>query len=69
MTQNWTDVESDLLKIRDVVVAQDPQVRDQGHGHDLDLVADPAPAQGIIVVLDPDQGTVGGRQCLHHFLL
>lgn len=37
-------------------VAQDPRVRDQGHDHDLDLVADPAPAQGIIVVLDPDQG-------------
>lgn len=52
-----------------MVVVQDPQVRDQDHGHDLDLVADPAPAQGIIVVLDPDQGTVGGRQCLHHFLL
>ena len=52
-----------------MVVAQDPRVRDQDHGHDLDLVADPAPAQGIIVVLDPDQGTVGGRQCLHHFTL
>lgn len=42
-----------------MVVAQDPQVR--GHVHDLDpdLVVDHVPAQGIIVVLDPDQGTVG----------
>lgn len=63
------DVESDLSRIRDEDVVQDPQVRDQDHGHDLDLVADPAPAQGIIVVLDPDQGTVGGAAMSPSFLL
>lgn len=58
------DVESDLSKTRGAVVVQDLRVRDPDHDRALDLVADPAPAQGIIVVLEPDQGTVGGDTSL-----
>lgn len=58
--------ELDSSKIRDAVVVQDHLVQD----HARDLVHDPvvgrAPAQGIIVVLDPDQGTVGAT--LRHML-
>lgn len=50
------DVESGLSKTRGAVVVQDLRVRDPDHDRALDLVADPAPAQGIIVVLEPDQG-------------
>lgn len=34
-----------------MVVAQEHLVRDQGHGHDLDLVVDHAPAQGVAAAL------------------
>lgn len=58
--------ELDSLKIRDAAVVQDHLVHD--HAHDLvhDLVVGRARAQGIIVVLDPDQGTVGAT--LRHLL-
>ena len=49
----------DSSKTRDVVVVQDLLVRDRVPDHDLDRVVGRAPVQGIIVVLDPDQGTVG----------
>jgi len=51
--------ELDSSKIRDVAGVQDHLVQD--HVRDLvpDPVVDRARAQGIIVVLDPDQGTVG----------
>lgn len=51
-----------------MVVAQDPLARDPGPDHDLDLAVDPAPAQGIIVVLEPDQGIVGEQQSPIAFL-
>lgn len=53
-------------KIRDAAVVQDHLVQD--HARDLvrDLVVDRAPAQGIIVVLDPDQDIVGAT--LRHLL-
>lgn len=59
MTQNWMVAGLDSSKTRDAVVVQDPLARD--HAPDLDLarVVGHAPVQGIIVVLDPDQGTVG----------
>lgn len=60
MTQNWTDEGSDWSKTKDADVAQDRPARDQDRGLDQDHDADLAPAQGIIVVLEPDQGTVGG---------
>lgn len=50
------DVESGLSRTRDVAAVQDPQVRDPDHALDLDLAADPAPAQGaaeaLVVVAD-----------------
>lgn len=52
-------VESDSSKIKDVAVVQDRLARDRAPDLDLDRVVGRAPVQGIIVVLDPDQGTVG----------
>lgn len=56
----------DSSKIRDAAVAQDPLARDRAPDLDLDRAVDRAPVQGIIVVLDPDQGTVGAT--LRHLL-
>lgn len=57
------------LKIRDAAVVQDHLVHD--HAHDLvhDPVVGRARAQGIIVVLDPDQGLSGRRYVTYHFFL
>lgn len=59
--------ELDSSKIRDVAAVQDHLVQD--HVRDLvpDPVVDRAPAQGIIVVLDPDQGTVGATSPIIFF--
>jgi len=53
----------DLSRIRDAAVVQDPLVLDRVPDLDLDHVVDRAPVQGIIVVLDPDQGTVEATLC------
>lgn len=64
---NWTGAGSDSSKTRDVAVVRDHLARD--HVHDLapDLDAGHVPAQGILVVLDPAQGTVGATPC-HLFI-
>lgn len=51
---------SDWPKTKDADAAQDRLARDQDHDLDQDHDADLARAQGIIVVLKPDHGTVGG---------
>jgi hypothetical protein len=56
----------DLLKTRDAVVVQDPLVRDRVPDLDLDRVVGRALVQGIIVVLDPAQGTI--EATLHYLL-
>jgi hypothetical protein len=57
------DAELGSSKIRDAVVVPDPPVQDRVLVLDHDLVVVRAPAQGIIVVLDPDQGTVEATLC------
>lgn len=53
------DAGLDSSRIRDAAVVRDPLARDRALDLDLDHVVGRAPVQGIIVVLDPDQGTVG----------
>lgn len=54
------DVESGLSKTRGAVVVQDLRVRDPDHDRALDLVADPAPAQGAAgaLVVAADEAVV-----------
>ncbi|KYM96312.1 Serine-arginine protein 55 [Cyphomyrmex costatus] len=47
------------LNGRRIRLIEDKRPRDRGPDLDLDHVVGRAPVQGIIVVLDPDQGTVG----------
>lgn len=56
----------DSSRTRDAAVGQDLLVRDRVPDLDLDHAVGRVPVQGIIVVLDPDQGTVGTT--LRHLL-
>lgn len=56
----------DSSKIRDAAVVRDPLAQDRAPDLDLDRAVGRVLVQGIIVVLDPDQGTVGAT--LRHLL-